>query len=519
MAQLRALTGTWDVAGRFTARRLLRNTRLMVPLCIVLICGSFAAAAILSMRLDRAHAINQARYFEQARAADLAEITGTTLDRLAATGLGFARNPDMRLGDPAIRNIAVFQNGVMTSALKPWSALPPAPAFHGDRTVFSFGPETGLAFKSGDSIVTVLFDAAALAPATLMRRAAIFSDASTVLSGSEWRADGTRHDARVAGWPLTAATETDEDAALVRWRELLPLYLFVILGPAIAGGWLAALFVGAFERHEKAAHAIRSLKTLRPIEAKLMVRLANAERAAVESARSKSEFIAHMSHELRTPLNAVIGFSEVIAQELYGPSGHPKYAEYARDIGEAGRGLHARIGDILEFANIEAGRHPLQPQSVDLAALARASVDEHKGRAFSRRIALETGFITPAQVHADPLAVRRVLSNLIANALAYTEKGGSVLVDVRIDEGAAIAVVRDSGLGFSRAERGRAGRPFQRFDRQGQVTGAGLGLAIAMELARRMGGAMRLSSAPGRGSVMELRLPKAANASQFPPTI
>jgi len=519
MAQLRALTGTWDVAGRFTARRLLRNTRLMVPLCIVLICGSFAAAAILSMRLDRAHAINQARYFEQARAADLAEITGTTLDRLAATGLGFARNPDMRLGDPAIRNIAVFQNGVMTSALKPWSALPPAPAFHGDRTVFSFGPETGLAFKSGDSIVTVLFDAAALAPATLMRRAAIFSDASTVLSGSEWRADGTRHDARVAGWPLTAATETDEDAALVRWRELLPLYLFVILGPAIAGGWLAALFVGAFERHEKAAHAIRSLKTLRPIEAKLMVRLANAERAAVESARSKSEFIAHMSHELRTPLNAVIGFSEVIAQELYGPSGHPKYAEYARDIGEAGRGLHARIGDILEFANIEAGRHPLQPQSVDLAALARASVDEHKGRAFSRRIALETGFITPAQVHADPLAVRRVLSNLIANALAYTEKGGSVLVDVRIDEGAAIAVVRDSGLGFSRAERGRAGRPFQRFDRPGQVTGAGLGLAIAMELARRMGGAMRLSSAPGRGSVMELRLPKAANASQFPPTI
>jgi signal transduction histidine kinase len=167
----------------------------------------------------------------------------------------------------------------------------------------------------------------------------------------------------------------------------------------------------------------------------------------------------------------------------------------------------------LEFANIEAGRHPLQPQSVDLAALARASVDEHKGRAFSRRIALETGFVAPAQVHADPQAVRRVLSNLIANALAYTEKGGSVMVDVRIEEGAAIAVVRDSGLGFSRAERGRAGRPFQRFDRPGQVTGAGLGLAIAMELTRRMGGAMRLSSAPGRGSVMELRLPKALKAS------
>lgn len=512
MAQQRALTGAWDVGGRFTARRVLRNTRLMVPLCIVLICGSFAAAAILSMRLDRAHAINQARYFEQARAADLAAAAGATLDRLAAIGLGFARNPDMRMGDPAIRNIAVFKNGVQASALKPWSALPPEPSFQGEQTVFSFGPETGLALRNGDSVVVVLFDAAALAPGPLMRRAAIFSDTATLLSGAAWRADGTRHDAAVPNWPLTAATETDEDVALARWRELLPLYLFVILGPAVAGGWLAALFVGAFERHKKAAHAIRSLKTLRPIEAKLMVRLANAERAAVEASRSKSEFIAHMSHELRTPLNAVIGFSEVIAQELYGPSGHRKYAEYARDIGDAGRSLHARIGDILEFANIEAGRHPLQPQRVDLAALARASVDEHQGRAFSRRIALETGLMTQAPVHADPLAVRRILSNLIANALAYTEKGGSVLVDVRIDEGAAIALVRDSGLGFSRAERGRAGRPFQRFDRPGQVTGAGLGLAIAMELARRMGGAMRLSSAPGRGSVMELRLPKAGSA-------
>ena len=75
--------------------------------------------------------------------------------------------------------------------------------------------------------------------------------------------------------------------------------------------------------------------------------------------RSKSEFIAHMSHELRTPLNAVIGFSEVIAQGLFGPPGHPKYSEYASDIAEAGRGLHAKIGDILEFANIEAGRYPL----------------------------------------------------------------------------------------------------------------------------------------------------------------
>jgi signal transduction histidine kinase len=513
MAQLRALTGSWDFAGRLRPRRLLRNNRLMVPVCIALICGSFAAAAILSMRLDRAHAVNQAGYFEQARAADLAATASTTLDRLAQAGLDFARNPDARAGDPAIRNIAIFEQGALVVALKPQSALPPQPDLAGARSVFNFGPETGLAVQDGSRIVTVLFDPVALAPQAVMRRAAIFSATTTMLSGAGWRADISRKESAVTNWPLTAATQTDEDVALARWRDVLPLYLFVILGPAITGGWLAALFVGAFERHEKAAHAIRTLKTLRPIEAKLMVRLANAERAAVEASRSKSEFIAHMSHELRTPLNAVIGFSEVIAQGLYGPPGHPKYAEYARDIGDAGRGLHTRISDILEFANIEAGRYPLQPKTVDLATLARACVDEHKGRAFSRRIALDIGFTSVALVRADPLAIKRALSNLITNALAYTEKGGSVQVDVRIDEGAGIALVRDSGRGFSSAERGRAGRAFQRFDRPGQVTGAGLGLAIAMELARRMGGAMRLSSVPGQGSAMELRLPKADSAS------
>ena len=513
MAQLRALTGSWNVAGWLRPRRLLRSNRLMVPVCIALICGSFAAAAILSMRLDRAHAISLAGQYEQVRAADLAEITGATLDRIAQAGLDFAHNPNAQSGDHAIRNIAIFRNGILASTLQPLAALPLQPSFDGNRAVFNFGPQTGLAMRDGDSVIAVLFDPTVLAPGSLMRRAAIFSDTATILSGTGWRADGSRKEIVVPDWPLTAATETDDEAALARWRDLLPLYLFVILGPAITGGWLAALFVGAFERHEKAAHAIRTLKTLRPIEAKLMVRLANAERAAVEASRSKSEFIAHMSHELRTPLNAVIGFSEVIAQGLYGPPGHPKYAEYARDIGDAGRGLHARIGDILEFANIEAGRYPLSPKIVDLAALARACVDEHKGRAFSRRIALDVGFASAALVRADPLAIKRILSNLITNALAYTEKGGAVQVDVRIDEGAGIALVRDSGRGFSPAERGRAGRAFLRFDRPGQVTGAGLGLAIAMELARRMGGAMRMSSAPGHGSAMELRLPKADSAA------
>ena len=508
---MRALLGPWEIAGVALPRRVFRNARLMVPLCIALICGSFAAAAVLSLRLDRAHALDQASYFEEGRAADLAAVTAAALDRLSSAGVAFAHDPETRSGDPAIRNIAVFRYGRLEAALKPLSAVPSKPVLKGPRTIFTFGPEAGLAFRDGDATVAVLFDPASLAPPSLLRRAALVSSAGALASGAGWQTDGARQERAIAGWPLKAVTEMDGDAALFRWRALLPLYIFVILGPAFAGGWLAALFVGTFERHQKAAHALRALKTVRPIEAKLMVRLANAERAAVEAQRSKSEFMAHMSHELRTPLNAVIGFSDVIAQGLFGPTGHAKYSEYARDIAEAGRGLHTRIGDILEFANLEAGRYPLQPQPVDLCALAGACVEDHKGRAFSRRIALNIGVAVPVAVIADPLAVKRILSNLITNALSYTAAGGKVLVDVRQEEGAGVALVRDSGVGFSADERAKAGRAFQRFERKGHMAGTGLGLAIAMELARRMGGAMRLFSRSGEGSVMELRLPRTAD--------
>jgi signal transduction histidine kinase len=145
---------------------------------------------------------------------------------------------------------------------------------------------------------------------------------------------------------------------------------------------------------------------------------------------------------------------------------------------------------------------------VELADLAAACVEEHQGRAFTRRITLGVGFGEPGTVKADPRALRRIFTNLLSNALSYTEEGGRVRVDVRCEDGTVIAQVRDSGIGFSGRERTRAGRAFQRFDRPGTVTGAGLGIAIAMELARRMGGAMRLSSESGHGSLMELRLPK-----------
>ena len=213
-----------------------------------------------------------------------------------------------------------------------------------------------------------------------------------------------------------------------------------------------------------------------------------------------------MSHELRTPLNAVIGFSEVIAQGFYGPPGHPKYAEYARDIADAGRNLHAKIGDILEFANIEAGRYPLRAEAVDLSAIAAACVEEQMGRAFSRRIDLGIGFAEPGLVRADRGALKRIFHNLLVNALTYTGEGGKVRVDVRAEATRWSPASPTAAWAFPAAKHAAPAAPSSASTGRGTVTGAGLGLAIALELARRMGGAMRLSSEAGSGSVMELRL-------------
>jgi signal transduction histidine kinase len=495
------------VAG--IARRASRNIRVTVVACVVLICGVFAAAALLQMRNDRVHALAQAQVFEAARAADIAAATGAALDRLAAAGRGFVDNKPVDLTREGIGNITEFDSsGLAVATADSASTVSLLPAAIGARGPLVFAPGT-LTFPYKNRIVAVSFDATRLLPASMLRHAALTTASGTILLRDvAWSGGGSG--TAVPGWPVTVRNAIDEDAALASWTGAIPLYLFVILGPALVGAALAAVFVREFAARAKASEALRSLRMTRPVEAKLLVRLAAAERNAAEDARAKSEFIAHMSHELRTPLNAIIGFSEVIERGFYGTVGHAKYVEYAHDINEAGRALHNKIGDILEFANVEAGRYPIRLRSVDICALATTVVGEHAGRAFSRRVALEMGFAHSAAALADPLAVNRVLTSLISNSLLYTPEGGLVRVDVREEEAAVVVRVVDNGHGFTREEVVRAGAPFKRFDRPGASTGAGMGLAIAMSLARRMDGAIRLDGTPGGGSVAELRLPKAS---------
>ena len=499
-----AVTGFAGHAARFASR----SIKITVAISVVLICGAFAAASGLQMRFDRLHALNQASYFESRRASDVAAVVESSLARIEAQGMAFADNPLASHAPAEIRNIAVYDAaGFATATLTGTTAFVRIPhdvldAARRQKVLIGGEGIATLIARHGASVIVVAFDAHALAPPALIDNAAIVTKSGTPLLGTATPDTAVR--ARVSGWPTTVAIAEGSDGGLSAWYGSLPLYLFVILGPALVGAGLAAVFVGEFEKRAKAIAAVKALRSTKPEDAKLLVRLAQAEREIIEARRSKAEFISHMSHELRTPLNAVIGFSEIIERGMFGAVGHSKYIEYARDIGMAGRGLHAKIGDILEFANLDTGRYPLRPVEFDISELANMLVEEHAGRAFSRRIALAMSPSPSLRIRADPQAVRRILVSLLANALAYTPEGGRVRVTIAPADNGCVVMIQDNGPGFKPEEASRAGNAFRRFDREGAKTGTGLGLAIAMSLAARMGGVLKLKSVPKEGTCTEL---------------
>jgi len=503
------------------------NIRLTVLLSVVLICGSFASAAFMQIRLDRMRAEQQAGAFQVQRAQTVAASLKDTLDHYAALAEAYADAPMSpgtaralaAAGRPVLQNVAVLDlQGSVISTLR----NRPMPSLAGSRTALAGAANRAILLRAPDqSAFAIVFAHAGsliameMAPAALMPRGAdhlalLAPDGSTLAASDGARENAYIATAAVPGWPVRLSAGLGTDAAREAWLASLPLYLFVIFGPALAGAGLAFVFVREFEKRSKTNRAVKALRATRPAEAQLLVRLADAERRASEAERTKSEFLAHMSHELRTPLNAIIGFSEVIERGLFGPAGHRKYVEYARDIGAAGRGLHARIGDILEFASIEAGRYPLVIGDTDIVPIARACVEEIAGQTFSRRVKLQVSLPTSAHARADGAALKRVLINLLSNAARYTPEAGTIRVEAQKEAGSVCLRVRDSGTGFQPEERSFMGRPFARFARSGGETpGLGLGLAVSMALTRRMGGALVIRSVPGEGTVAELRLTRA----------
>jgi signal transduction histidine kinase len=240
-------------------------------------------------------------------------------------------------------------------------------------------------------------------------------------------------------------------------------------------------------------------------------KLIQARSQAEAANHAKSEFLANMSHELRTPLNAIIGFSEIIAHELFGPIGNDRYRDYMKDIHKSSLHLLSIINDVLDMSKIEAGKLELSKEPLDLQREIGEVVRMMRERAESRGIELLT---TPsdeaAEVRADERAIKQIFLNLLSNAIKFSTEGGVVVIRFIADRpDFAVVEFEDRGIGMSEEELERALQPFGQA--QPSTTrnygGTGLGLPITKGLIEAHGGKLVIESRAGQGTTARVFLP------------
>ncbi|QGZ95569.1 PAS domain-containing sensor histidine kinase [Terricaulis silvestris] len=251
---------------------------------------------------------------------------------------------------------------------------------------------------------------------------------------------------------------------------------------------------------------------------KALAREAHEERAkAEEASRAKSTFLANMSHELRTPLNAVIGFSEIMAKELFGPIGNPQYKQYSTDIFDSGNHLLELINDILDMAKIEAGKLTLSPRPLDPSVAIEQAVRLTKRKAEEKGLSVVVDAEELPEIEADHRAVKQILLNLLSNAVKFTDTG-AIMVHARGNNAGLTLRVVDTGCGIPPEHLPRLARPFEQVEQELTRTnaGTGLGLALTKSLAEMHGGKLAIQSEVGRGTIVTITLPRTFGGHREP---
>jgi signal transduction histidine kinase len=276
------------------------------------------------------------------------------------------------------------------------------------------------------------------------------------------------------------------------------------------------------------------------LEEKVRERTRQYEQAKVmaeHASKTKSDFLANMSHELRTPLNSIMGFSQILQNELYGAM-NEKQKSYVNDIFGSGRHLLNVINDILDLAKVESGKMALELSAFPLRELINGSVAMLREKAAKHEIQLDVELRTGAELEleADERKLKQILFNLLSNAVKFTPDGGSVRVSARliadfglqisdfktdvkqavIDNSAirnpqsAIEIsVADTGIGIKPEDLGKLFKEFTQLESPYTkgYEGTGLGLALTKKLVELHGGAIRVESEYGKGSTFTFALP------------
>ena len=241
---------------------------------------------------------------------------------------------------------------------------------------------------------------------------------------------------------------------------------------------------------------------------------ADALKAQQEADAGKRSFLRMIGHELRTPLNSIIGFSEIISRQMYGPLNEPRYREHADIIRHSGLRMLKLVNQVMEIVRLESGAAEFDIQPLAPLQVVEAAIESLAEEAAARNVTVTALMTAPvAAVAADERALQTVLANLIANAITHSPAGGTVEVRLRMAGPRAVVLeVQDRGRGVPPDQLARLLRPFEQGEdaltRHGE--GAGLGLAICRLLCEAQGGKLRLhscrtpSEAPGFTALVRL---------------
>lgn len=258
----------------------------------------------------------------------------------------------------------------------------------------------------------------------------------------------------------------------------------------------------------------RHVAALESAKADLETTSRDLECALVDAARgseAKSRFLAGMSHELRTPLNTIIGYSEFMGLQPFGPMGDARYLEYIADIQKSGGHLLALINDVLDLARLDAGHIEMLDETVNVGELVEASISLVAPQALKGGVTVEAGAISGAlAVRADERRLKQVLVNLLSNAVKFTPPDGQVAITVTAGKDGVAIAVSDTGIGMRAEDIPLA------LERFGQVEsamartyhGTGLGLPLARELIENHGGTLVIASVFGEGTTVTVTLPR-----------